>query len=189
MNMSNREIVLGWMTVTVLLLGGTYWFGEAKVEQWKEVSSSRERFADRVSMAERVLGQENEWKTRLEELRGQLPSYPLKQDVTSELLRMLERTASEHSLILLRREPEDEEQLEDIYQVAINCTWEGKLEPLVGFLYAIQTKGAILDVRALTVSPVSGQAGKLKGGFTVDCAFSRGETKPPEGALQVEPVP
>jgi len=187
MKLSNREFVIGWLTFAVLLFGGTYWFGESKWAEWKAARAESERWRQRIQVAQRMLDQREEWMARLEEIRSRLPGHPEGKDVTAELLKMLEREAQQHGLTLLRREPEDEKSLGDLYEVAINCTWEGPLDALVHFLYAIHTKGVILDVRQLTVSPIPGEKGRLKGGFTVDFAYSRAFSN--EGPQQAQAQP
>jgi hypothetical protein len=191
MTISNRELVLGWLTLTVVLLGVTYWGAQSKYAEWQETKRERAGLLREVAKAQRMLDQKEEWETKLTEEQGNLPRHPEGKDVTAELLKTLERTAQDHGLILIRREPKPEKSLGDLFQVAIVCTWEGDLNALVHFLYAIHTKGAILDIRQLTVAPVQGQKGRLKGGFTVDCAYTRGAPTPaPEPtALQVEVAP
>jgi len=180
MKVSNRELVLAWLTGSVALLGLTYWLGLPKVEEWKETNKTLDRFQSRIVVAERTLTQKEQWEERLNTIRQRLPQHPVGKDVTAELLKTLERTAQDNGLILLRREPDKEKNVGDLYEVAINCTWEANLEPLVRFLYAIHTQGVILDIRQLSVTPVPGQSGRLKGGFTVDCAYTR--TTSPEAA-------
>lgn len=173
MKLSNREFMLGWLTMVIVLGGLTYWLGQSKVEEWKKTFEDREELKRRVVKAERILEQRTEWEEKFNGKMSELPQHPVGKDVTAELLKTLEQTAQDHGLILLRREPRPEEGLGDLYQVSINCTWEGELKALTHFLYAIHTKGVILDVRQLSVSPVQGQTGRLKGGFTVDCAYTR----------------
>ncbi|MFH0879500.1 MAG: GspMb/PilO family protein [Lentisphaerota bacterium] len=173
MKISDRELGLAWMTAVVVLLGTTYWLGEPKLKEWEEFSSARQLLTERRVEAERWLNEKDGVEQRLNVLRKTLPKYPPEQDVMEELLRTIERLASEHSLTLIRRETDKERSVGDLYEVAITCTWEGELDALVHFLYALQVQGAILDIRQLGISPAQGGSGRLKGNFTVDCAYSR----------------
>ena len=60
--------------------------------------------------------------------------------------------------------------------------WEGSLESLVKFLYAVHAEGAMLDVRKLFIRPGSSAAGKaatgLRGSFTLFCAYLRSDSNP-----------
>lgn len=179
MKVSNRELVLGWFTLVVVLLAGTYWFVAPRVSAWKESTQRMEDIAREIQLTRHRIEQRPTWEGRLSELRGQLPSHDMSKEVTAELLKNLEQTAREHGLSLLRREPEAEENRGDgLYEVAIHCTWEGELSALVHFLYAIQMQGVILDIRQLTVTPTQGPGESLKGSFTVDCAYTRQEAVP-----------
>ncbi len=172
MRVSRREMVLGWLTLVTLISGATYWVAAPRAEEWREMRKARTGLEQRRVLAERLLGQKGDVNARLGALRKQLPQYPVGQDVTAELLKTLERTARDHGLMLVRREPDKEKSVGDLFEVSINVTWEGNLDSIVHFLYAWQAQGAILDIRQLTIQP--GQPGQLKGNFTVDFAYSRG---------------
>ena len=185
MKISNRETLLGWITTVVVLFGVTYWVGQSRFAEWKDVGKVRAGLKERRRIAERLLEQKETVNKDLDEFRKQIPQHPAGKDVTSELLKMLERTASDNGLVLLRREPDKEKSVGDLYELSINCSWEAELDPLVRFLYALQVQGAILDIRQLTVTPGSGAPGRLKGNFTVDCAY----TRPSSGLGTVEVQP
>jgi Tfp pilus assembly protein PilO len=186
MKISTREMGLAWATTMVLILAGTYWFGQPKAKAWKNAAKDREALGWRMKEIDHLLSDQTNVNQRLDVLRKQLPAHPQGKDVTAELLMTLERTAQQHGLILLRREPEKEKSAGDLYEVAINCTWESTLDALVHFLYALQIQGAILDIRQLTVTPGQGGPDRLKGNFTVDCAYTR--TPPGREAVPQEPA-
>ena len=173
MKISAREMGLAWLTAMVLILAATYWFGQPKAKAWKAAVKDREALTRKMKEINRLLEDQTNVNQRLDALRKQLPQHPVGKDVTAELLITLERTAQQHGLILLRREPEKEKSVDDLYEVAINCTWESTLDALVHFLYALQIQGAILDIRQLTLTPGQGGPDRLKGNFTVDCAYTR----------------
>ena len=186
MKISTREMGLAWVTTMVVILGGTYWLGQPRAKAWQDAAREREVLGSKMKEINHLLGDQTNVNRRLEALRQQLPSHPQGKDVTAELLMTLERTAQQHGLILLRREPEKEKSVGDLYEVAINCTWESTLDALVHFLYALHIQGAILDIRQLTVTPGQGGPDRLKGNFTVDCAYTR-QTAGREAA-SAEPV-
>ena len=187
MKVTKREFTLAWVTLAAILIGVSYLLGEPMLKKWRENSAEKERYQVRIEKAERTLKQRNNWLSRFKHLKNDLPQHPTGKDVTSELLKTLERTAQENGLTLLRREPQKEKNVGDLYEVAINCTWEGELESLTRFLYAVQTKGAILDIHQLTVTPATRKQGRLKGNFTVDCAYSRTLTGTESLEVEVEP--
>jgi Tfp pilus assembly protein PilO len=171
--MTNRELVLGWITLVAVILGVTYWVGIPKYRAWKESVAEMETLETRMQHARHLLKRRGQIDKELDAFKEDMPRYPADKQVTAEMLSNLERTARQHGLILLRRDPDKERKLDDLYEVSIRCSWEGNLEALVRFLYAIQSQGAMMDIRQLTVLPVQKQPGRLKGGFTVDYAYSR----------------
>lgn len=180
MKISRRETYLAGITGAVVLLGATYWFGEPLVKEWGETLKTRARLAEEKKWSERVIERREEWSVQLKELRAQLPRYPADQPVIAELLKTIKTTADGSQLVLSRLEPDKEKVVGDLSEVAIDCTWDGGLDELVRFLYAMQTQGGILDIRQITITPAQGVPGRLKGNFTVFCAFSREKAAPAE---------
>jgi hypothetical protein len=173
MKLSMRESILGWVTMVVVLVGVSMWVGESRYKEWQESIRTRKTLGGRLTVAQHLLGQEQEIRDALGEIRKNLPPHPVGKDVTAEMLKTLEKNAQESNVTLFRREPEKEKSAGDLYWVEINCTWEADLEALVRFLYALQGQGVILDVRQINMNPAPGAAGRLKGSFSVDCAYSR----------------
>lgn len=171
--MSTREAVLAVATLAVGLGALTWWGASSRLARWTEVGRTAEGLQTRLQMAERLVGRRAEIEGRLDALLRQLPRHAPDKDVTAELLKLIETTASEHGLMLTRREPEREKTAGELYEVAINCNWEGTLDALTRFLHAIQSKGAVLDVRALTITAGRSGSGALSGNFSVACAYTR----------------
>lgn len=187
MKISTRELTLAWLTVVTVVLGGTYLVGRRMAVEWKDSMKARQSLARQKRAAEVLLRERDGVNGKLQALRSQLPQYPAGQDVTAELMKTLERTAQENGMVLTRRDPEKEKSVGDLYEVAINCQWEGELDAVVRFLYALQVQGAILDVRQLTMRPTQGGQRRLTGTFTVDCAFTRATAG--LDSVQTQPVP
>ena len=173
MNVSQRELTMGMVTLALVVLGGTYMLGRPMLQKWGAAGAIRQRMAEENKFSTRLINQREDAVKHLDELRGTLPKYRPDQPVTAELLKLIKKTADENQLVLSRLEPDKESQVGDLSEVAIDCQWDGSLEALTHFLYAVQVQGAILDIRQLNVSPMQGAAGRLKGNFSVFCAFSR----------------
>ncbi|MCB1069207.1 MAG: hypothetical protein H7A43_00560 [Verrucomicrobia bacterium] len=161
------------IAILLVLVGGlSYLIVTPQLESWREANRIQERLDREQDTARRLLDRRPEWEEALAGLRGQLPSFGIDQAVTAELLKQIKRLADENQLVLARIEPGEEDVVGDLHEVQINCAWEGELEPLVRFLYAVQLQGATLDIRQLTISP--GREGmQLKGNFKVYYAFTR----------------
>jgi Tfp pilus assembly protein PilO len=189
MNISRRELVMGMSTLALVVLGGTYILGRPLLQKWSNAGTQRQRLADENKFSARLINQRGESVQQLDALRGALPKYRPNQPVTAELLKLIKRTADENQLALSRLEPDKESQVGDLSEVAIDCQWDGTLEALTHFLYAVQVQGAILDIRQLNISPMQGAAGRLKGNLTVFCAFSRELTDAPSAPADGAPAP
>ena len=188
MNLSPREMMLVWLTLAAVLLGGSFWLGEPMYQDWKEQRAARSTLHDRQRLAERLLEQKVEIQERWDSLKSAMPSYPLDLDVTSQLLRNLQQTADKQGLNLVRVEPDEEVSVGDLYEVSITCSWEGSLDALVKFLYDVQAESGMVDIRQITVTPTRGQDGRLKGNMVVDYAYSRSSPTPESAPAVEEPV-
>ncbi len=174
MKLTSREFNLGFLTLVMVVLGGTYWWAMPKIVEWKKIAQDQATLNRRRASAERRLGRQDEVNERLDAFRAQLPRYPMGQDVAPEFSSKLNQTANSHNVTLLRRNTEQEKSAGDLYELAISCTWEAGLDSIVRFLYALQSQGAMLDIRQVTIQP-GRTVDELKGSFTVDYAFSRSE--------------
>ncbi len=182
MNLSRREMVMAVVTLLIVVVGGTLLLGRPLWTKWKNAAVQRQRLADENRLSARLIRQREEVATKLDTIRSRLPRFKPGQPVTAELLKTVKRLADENQVAITRIEPDPEQQVGDLSEVAIDCQWDATLEGMVKFLYAVQVQGAILDIRQITVAPAQGAAGRLKGNFTVFCAFSRTEDDPPPAA-------
>lgn len=173
MKLSPRELILAVVTGAVVLVGGAWYVGAPAVEAWAAARADQRRAIDERKLAARLVEQRPEWEARYAELRSRIPQYGPNDPVTADMLRTVKRLADEHGVSITRIEPDKEKVTGDLSEVAIDCAWDSELEPLVRFLYAVQSHPAILDIRQLSVAPAQGAAGRLRGSFTVFFAFSR----------------
>ncbi len=171
MKISSRELGLLWTTGMVALFGITYMLAQPRIREWKDLRDKQADAARRIQATERLNAQAPQWERKLAEFRKKLPQYPPEKDVTADLLIRIEKMASAHGLTLPSRDSEKEVLKGDMYELAVNCKWEGKLDSLVHFLFDVQNEDAILDVSQLTVSPNEKRV--LRGSFTVYCSYSR----------------
>ena len=173
MKLSRRELIMAFATGAVVLLGVSYLLGAPAIERWRGAAEKRRKLGDEGKIAQRLIAQRGEWESRYQQQRTGIPVHGPNDPVSALLLKRIEQLATENGLTLSRVQPDKEKSIGDLSELAIDCAWEGTLEPLVRFLYAVQKQGAILDIRQLTISPGQGAAGRLKGNFTVFFAFSR----------------
>lgn len=173
MTLSRRELMMAMITLVIVVLGGTYMLGRPMLARWEESGKLRQRLEAENKFADRLIKQRAEVVQELDALRGGLPKYDAQRPVIAELLKTIKKMADENQLSLSRLQPDRETTVGDLSEVAIDCAWDGTLESITRFLYAVQIQGAILDIRQLTLSPMQGAAGRLKGNFTIYCAFSR----------------
>ena len=176
MKIAARELNLLGLTLAVVVLALTYLALEPKIQEWSGFRAQREELAARREAAQQLLDSRGTVEARLAEFRQGLPVFAANKKAEAELLLGLEQMVQQQGLTLTRREADAERQAGDLFETSITCYWEGDLEALVNFLHAQQSRGAVSDVRQLSVQPAGGPnvpAGRLKGTFTMDYAYRR----------------
>lgn len=187
MRMSSREALLVWATGLAALAGLTYWFVDPRVKTWKETVDTRDTIARRIVLARSQQQQRPEWDWRMHDLLQRVSQYPADRDVIADYLKTLERLAKDNNLALIQRKPQKEKKHGELYELTIDCTWEGELEALIRFLYALETENVTMDIDDLTVALIPGGKGKMKGNFALLCIYSRSTDK--RAAAITNPAP
>lgn len=177
MKLSNREMVLGWSTLLIVLGAILYWIAAGRWEVARNLARERAGLSRQLRDAQRLLGRRGEVDARLDAVRERLPRHEPGKDVTADILRDLENTARAHQVTLTRRDADRERRAGELMEVSVTCTWEADLEGLVRFLYALESQGVMRQVRQLTVSP--GPDRRLKGNIVADHAYLRGSADAP----------
>lgn len=171
MKLSEREVVLFWATGVAALIGLSYVVAAPKVRDWGALRTARADAERKIAAAERLVAQGPQWQRRLVELRQKLPQYAPDKDVTADLLIRIDEIAKRSGLALPSREVEREIQHGDLFDLSVNCKWEGKLEAIVQFLFELQNQDVILDASQLTIAPNERKV--PRGSFTVNCTYAR----------------
>ncbi|MEI8351151.1 MAG: type 4a pilus biogenesis protein PilO [bacterium] len=171
MRISSREMVLLWITGVVALGGVTYMLVDPQLQEWKSLNGKKSETARQLENQKRLIDQAPTWNAKLAQQKKKLPTHPQGKDVTTDLQILIERLAKANGVNLISRDAEKETLRGNMYEVAVNCKWEGKLESLTRFLFDLQKEDVILDISQLTVSPNEKKV--LRGGFTVYCSYSR----------------
>ncbi|MEI8138758.1 MAG: hypothetical protein WCI03_02705 [bacterium] len=171
MKISPREMVLVWVTGIVALAGLTFFLVDPQLKEWKVLSEKKATLTREVEKQKYLISQAPKWETQLKSLKKRLPTHPQGKDVSTDLQILIERLAKANNLNLISRDAEKETLKGSMYEVAINCKWEGKLASLTRFLFDLQKEDVILDISQLSIAP--NEKLVLRGGFTVYCSYSR----------------
>lgn len=178
MKISEREMTLGVVTLAALLLGGTWYVIGNRMDVWKARKSEIETLRKRMSLHSNAIKMQGQWLGDLNELQKELRFFEADQkSVSPELMKTIKDLSDKHRLDITRSRPEsNEKQIGDLFELGINCTWEGSLKALIDFLGDLQQQSVRYDVRTLNITPVGNKTGLLKGNMVINCAYTRQET-------------
>ncbi len=173
MKISKRETFLGLIALTAILFGLTYWLAGSRIDEQREMKADKARLLHQIELHKKILAEKDNWYSRLEELQAQLPVYAEKISISTELLKLINSTAANYGLNLLRSQPSSEKKTGSLYEISVSCTWEGTLDALAHFLYALQEQGVRFDVLQLNVQPDAQRDQILKGSMSINCAYRK----------------
>ncbi len=171
MRINRREANLLVLTLIVILGVSGYLLGERAMVERRSISRRVTETRETIKRRRAIIDESRTWERELRELRESLPAYPPEQDVTTDLLNLLEQTATRHNLTLLRRDVERERRDGELFELTINCRWRGDLDSLVHFLFDMHQQGVRLGVRQMSITPRG--RGQLDGTMTIDGTYSR----------------
>lgn len=172
MSISPREAFLGLTTLAVALFGGTAVLVKPKVQEWKDLRAAQEQVRRDIAVDQRLVEQRENWKRRFDEVSKALPQHPRDKKMDVHWLSIIDLAAQSHEVQIRRLEAGKEERQGEVYELPIECKdWEGGVDALVHFLFDLQSRGAMLDIRHLLVRPKAGKT--LRGRFSLSCAYTR----------------
>ena len=174
MKISKREVTLGITTLIAVLAGGTWYWADGRAEIWHGKANEIEKLKQQISLHENAVKLQENWLEELNNLESELPVLDIKKrSVAPDLMKTIKGISDKHGVDILKNTPYPEKKIDDLFELGINCTWDGKLEAMVHFLAALQQQGVRYDVRTLSIQPVGKNTGKLKGNMVINCAYMR----------------
>jgi hypothetical protein len=174
MKISQREMILGVATLAALLAGITWYAVDSKTDEWKGKKTEITNLKQQIRLHEQAIEKQNDWIEDLKTLQKDLRIFKTGQkNVSPELMKTIKAISRKHDLDITKSQPYGEQKIGDLFELGINCTWQGTLESMVGFLTELQQQGVRYDVRTLNVTPVGKNTGKLKGNMVIHCAYTR----------------
>ncbi|MCF7816866.1 MAG: hypothetical protein K9M54_03190 [Kiritimatiellales bacterium] len=179
MKITQREMTLGVVTLAALLAGLAWYIVDSKVDDWKSKANEIQKLEQQINLHQNAIKMQENWMDELTALQKDLRAFDnLQHSVAPELMKTIKSISSKYGLEITRTQPYNEKPTGDLYEIGINCTWEGSLDAMVHFLTELQQQGVRYDVRQLNVTPVGKDSGKLKGNMVIHCVYTRKAASP-----------
>jgi len=179
MKVSQREMVLGVATLAAVMVGITWLMVTRKMPEYKDMAIEIRQLRQQIQFNKNAITKQEDWIGELNELQKDLRVLDSKiKSPAPELMNTIRTIANKHQVEIIKNSPRDEKPIGDLFELAINCTWQGNLEALVDFLTELQQQGVRYDVRTLNIRPLGKNTGKLSGNMLIHCAYTK---KPNDG--------
>ena len=176
MKISEREMILLVLSIATILFGGTWYYVDSKVPEYKNKRIEIERLEAQIRLDQRCISMQKDWIDTLNSLQKDLQVFDIKQkSVSPQLMQIIKNISTKHGIRIIRNQPYAEKPTGDLFEMGINCTWQGDLPSIVGFLTELQQKGVQYDIRTLNISPEGKKSGRLKGNMVIHCAYIKAD--------------
>ena len=190
MSMTKREKVLAAATVLVVAFGLAGTQARSRVEAIREKSATAAALADRIRMQRELIGAAADWAARYDGVKDQMPVFERGKQVDTYWLNIMDLAAEQYGVKIRNRSAKQETVMSDVCEFPIEVReWEATLEAFVKFVHAVQSEGAMLDMREMRVAPLPNRPGIFKGSFVLYCAYMRGDTAQTPPAASPAPMP
>ena len=175
MSMSRHEQNLAVATAFVVAFGLLGLKLRDGLDGWRESLSRLDALRRQRTEARELIAAGPQWLAQYDKVRAEMPVFETGRQVDTYWMSEMDRLAREHDVSITRRQVGRETLVGDVYEFSTECQWEAPLDAFARFLHAMQSAGAMLDVRDLLVRTQDRKKGFLRGSFTLHCAYMRGE--------------
>jgi len=190
MKISQREMGIGVLTLAIVLATFTWYIVDGKLADWHGLAQQATQTKQQIHRYQTAIRMHQKWTDDLNKLQSQLRVFkPSQRSVSPDLMKTIKSISSKHGLDITRSQPYAEKPTGDLFEMGINCSWQGSLEALVGFLAELQQQGVRYDVRQLQITPQGKGTTNLKGSMLIHCAYTRKETPAPKPKPQKAATP
>ena len=186
MSLTRRELMLAMVTLFAIAFGVLGMQARTRLDLMGEKSEQVAKLR-RLRDAEReLISMGAAWRARYDAVREQMPVFEQDRRVDIFWLTRMDTLAEKFGVNIIRRQVGSETLVGDVYEFPIECReWDGTLDAITRFLHALQSEGAMLDIRDILIRPHPSVAGRLRGTFSLYCAFMRGVVEEDAAAAPV----
>lgn len=151
MNTREKRLMIGLL---VLLLGGVAYLGFGQLNAWKHrLDVETRQFEIAKAEATDMLSQEKLWKERAAWLAKTEPSFANRKDAELALINLIQESAGKHSITILKNQPTDPVDLDDMIAATMIVDGKADLEKVMEWLHDLQTPSAFLSIPSLRLLP------------------------------------
>jgi len=169
-----RETILLVVTALAALYGLTSLMAGRYIEKWQELRATEHQLSRLVAAQEGLIEQTDRWTQELVALDGVLPHLEAGRQADVYWRNVVDNAAAQHKLDLLNVEDGDPKLQGGAYELPIDVrSWEGTLDALIHFLFALQRDGAMIDTQYLRIKAKNKTL--RSGRFTLSCAYIQDE--------------
>ncbi len=175
MTLKERTIVAVLGVLVLYAAAAALWFmnieNSWRLSKKKYIGTREQRMKE-----DRLIRETATWNNAYEDERAKMPTFEEdEKGIDTKFLSRMEEIGQNNAMTISRRQPGQEQEVGDVYELPITVNdWEGSLDNLVKFIYALQQdEDTMFDLSALSIKPSAAHKGYLKGSFTLTCAYMR----------------
>ena len=175
MSLKERTIAAVLGVLILYAAAAALWFMNLE-NSWRLAKKKYAAAREQRIKEDRLIRETAKWNNAYEDERAKMLTFEEdEKGIDTKFLSRMEEIGQGNAMTISRRQPGQEQEVGDVYELPITVNdWEGSLENLVKFIYALQQdEDTMFDVSALSIKPSAAHKGYLKGSFTLTCAYMR----------------
>jgi hypothetical protein len=186
MTITGREKAMAAITVMVLMYGVLGLLAKGRLESWRVKRGEGDLLARRLAQEQALIESRPQLEKKYAGVRNLMPVFSAHEPVDTRWQSIMEEVAAHNGINISNRKPIQENLVGDVYETVIEVTeWNGSLDQLIHFLYELETKGVMFDMRKISIRPHPQNRLLLRGSFTLYCAYMR--EKPTASGVTAKP--
>ena len=151
MNTREKRLMIG---LVVLLLGGVAYLGFDRLNGWKKrLDVEARQFEAAKAEAADMLSKEKLWQERAAWLSKTEPAFANRKDAELALINLIQESAGKHSVTILKNQPTDPLDLDDMIAATMIVDGKADLEKVLEWLHDLQQPSAFLSIPSLRILP------------------------------------
>lgn len=176
MKISHREKWLISIACASLFIALGWYIIDLKLPDYHAQKIEIDRIKNQLIRDQKRISMQPGWMDQLQLLQKELRVFKSNdKSIAPQLMQAIKIISDRHQLEITRNQPYAEKPTGNLYEMDINCTWQGNLSSITGFLVDLQQQGVRYDIRTLNILPNGKKKGQLKGTMLIQCAYIKGE--------------
>jgi Tfp pilus assembly protein PilO len=159
---NKREKILLGITLSALLVGGSYLLLTPLIRKWETLGGKLSTKHKELDGMNATVSRQPDWQAQYTKLRENLGQKSERFQQISDVLKKIEDVGTTSGVLFTARRPMQPIEKDVYRELPVQCSFESTIESLVKFLHGLQSGSGFMNVEQLQVSSKPENPGILR---------------------------